>query len=173
LKLSRCFAAILICCWVGTMAAETIPSTEVENLLGQKINIASSLKGKVGVLLLGFSHASGMNVGVWEKRLTRDYGADAHVVIYQMPILESVPSLVRGMMTSGMRKNVAKEKQGNFLLVFHDEAEWKRVCHYQKSDDAFIVVVDKAGEVRWQGLGDAKLSSYGTLHQQIQQLLVQ
>ena len=165
--------AALVCCAAVTLSAETIPSTEAENLLGQKINIAASLKGKVGVLLLGFSHASGMNVGVWEKRLAQDYGANAQVVIYQMPILESVPHLVRGMMSSGMRKDIPKEKQANFLLVYHDEDQWKQVCGYQKSDDAFIVLVDKTGEVRWHGSGDGKLGSYATLHQQIQLLLVQ
>ena len=171
-KLGQSLVA-LACCAAITLAAETIPSTEAENLLGQKINIAGSLKGKVGVLLLGFSHASGTNVGVWEKRLAQDYGADAQVVTYQMPILESVPHLVRGMMSSGMRKDIPKEKQANFLLVYHDEDKWKQVCGYQKSDDAFIVLVDKTGEVRWHGSGDGKLGSYTTLHQQIQLLLVQ
>jgi hypothetical protein len=165
--------AVLVCCAAVTLAAETIPSTEAENLLGEKIKIAASLNGKVGVLLLGFSHASGTNVGVWEKRLAQDYGANAQVVIYQMPILESVPRLVRGMMSSGMRKDIPKDKQANFLLVYHDEAEWKQVCGYQKSDDAFIVLGDKTGEIRWRGSGDGKLGSYATLHQQIQVLLVQ
>jgi ATP10 protein len=163
--------ALLLLCLALPLAAETIPSTEGENLLGQKVQIANSLKGRIGVLLLGFSKPSGNNVGLWQKRLAEDYASDANVLIYQIPLLESVPGFVRGIIISGMRKDVPKSQQANFVVVVHDEDQWKKVSGYQKSDDCFIMVVDKAGEIRWRGAGDPKLTNYATLHQQIQTLL--
>src|SRR3954463_14402491 len=72
-------------CGAMTLSAETLPGTEGENLLGQKVKIAESLKGKVGVLVIGYSRASGEITAAWDKRLNADFASNPGVIVYQVP----------------------------------------------------------------------------------------
>ena len=85
-------ASMLVCCAVA-LSAETLPATEGENLLGQKVKIAESIKGKTGVLVIGYSKSSGDITGAWEKRLSADFGSNSAVTVYQMPMLEAAPEI--------------------------------------------------------------------------------
>jgi hypothetical protein len=165
--------AATLLCGAGALSAETLPGTAGENLLGQKVKIAESLQGKVGVLVVGYSKASGDILSAWERRLSADFAGRPEVVVYQIPILEGAPKFIRGMIVNGMRKGVPAPKQANFIVVVNDEDQWKRICGYQKGDDAYIVIVDKSGEIRQHGAVDAKLSSYSAVQEQIQELISQ
>jgi len=153
------------------LSAEMLPETEGENLLGQKIKIADSLKGKVGVLVIGYSKASGDITSAWEKRLSADFASSSVVTVYQVPILEGAPRFIRGMIVSGMKKGVPAPKQASFVVVVSDEDQWKRICGFQKGDDAYVVIVDRTGEVRQHSAIDAKLSSYSSVQEQIEKLI--
>src|SRR4051794_33164805 len=93
----------MVLCGAMALSAETLPGTEGENLLGQKVKISESLKGKVGVLLIGYSKASGDISAAWGKRLTADFGGNPAVAIFQVPMLQGAPGFVRGMIVSGMK----------------------------------------------------------------------
>lgn len=154
-----------------TLLAETLPATDGENLLGQKVKIADSLKGKIGVLVIGYSKASGDITAAWEKRLSADYANNPTITIYQIPMLEAAPKFIRGMIVSGMKKGVPAAKQSSFIVVVKDEDEWKRSAGYQKGEDAYVVIVDKEGEIRQHSAVDAKLTNYSAVHQQIEKLI--
>ena len=164
------FTAVLLC---GAMAlsAESLPGTEGENLLGQKVKIADSLKGKIGVLVIGYSRSAGDITAAWDKRLSADYASNPAVTIYQIPMLGGAPGFIRGTIVSGMKKGVPAPKQANFIVVVKDEDEWKRVCGYQKGEDAYVVIVDKTGEIRQHSPVDAKLGNYSSVHDQIEKLI--
>jgi hypothetical protein len=162
--------SMLVCCAVA-LSAETLPGTEGENLLGQKEKVADSLQGKIGVLVIGYSKAAGDITGAWEKRLSADFASNSAVTLYQMPMLEAAPKFIRGTIISGMKKGVPAPKQANFIVVVKDEDEWKRVSGYQKGQDAYVVIVDKDGEVRQHSAVDAKLSSYESVHHEIEKLI--
>ena len=168
---ARMMVAALLICGAVVLSAETLPGTDGENLLGQKVKIVDSLKGKIGVLVIGYSKASGDITAAWEKRLSTDYAGNTAVTIYQIPMLEAAPKFIRGMIISGMKKGVPAAKQSSFIVVVNDEDEWKRVSGYQKGEDAYVVVVDKAGQIRQHSAVDAKLSDYSSVHQQIEQLM--
>ena len=163
-------ASMLVCCAVA-LSAETLPGTEGENLLGQKVKVADSLKGKIGVLVIGYSKASGDITGAWEKRLSADFGSNSAVAVYQMPMLEAAPKFIRGTIISGMKKGIPAPKQANFIVVIKDEDEWKRVSVYQKGQDAYVVIVDRDGEVRQHSAVDSKLSSYDSVRHEIEKLI--
>ncbi|HEX3375175.1 MAG TPA: hypothetical protein VHS13_13255, partial [Edaphobacter sp.] len=61
---------------------------------------------------------------------------------------EEVPKLVRGMVKSSIRGSVPAADQGTFVMLFHDEAQWKDLAHYGKADDAYVVVLDAHGMTR-------------------------
>jgi hypothetical protein len=166
-------AGAMVLCGAMALSAETLPGTEGENLLGQKVKIADSLKGKVGVLVIGYSKASGDITAAWGKRLNADYAGNPVVAVYQVPMLQSAPGFIRGTIVNGMKKGVPAPMQANFIVVAKDEEQWKRACGFQKGEDAYVVVVDKSGEIRQHSAIDARLNSYASVHDQIEKIIAQ
>ena len=74
-------------------------------------------------------------------------------MFYQMPVLESVPKFVRGMVLKSIKSGVPEREQPHFLPTFSDEAEWRKIVRYANPDDAYVLVVDREGKVRWQTSG--------------------
>src|SRR5215831_9769419 len=91
--------AIALVCGVvqGDLAAQQFPRLQEENLDGQQVVLPDAASGKVAVLVMGFSRASKTPTEAWAKRITSDFGRTSGFVLYQMPILEAVPKMFRGM----------------------------------------------------------------------------
>jgi hypothetical protein len=138
------FALVLPCCGV---LAQSLPATEGETLNGKPIRLATNLSGKPAIVVIGFSKASSAESGAWTKRLKEDAGL-AGMAVYQVAVLEEVPKLVRGMVKSSIRGSVPVADQGTFVMLFHDEAQWKELAHYRNADDAYVVVLDAHGTLR-------------------------
>lgn len=123
--------------------AQGLPKTEEVNLAGNEVNLESSLKANTGVLILGFSKKSGNQAREWTKALLTEFSAEPSIVILEMPILESMPRLVRGMAVRSMKNASSPVEQEHFVPVFYNEAQWKQVAQFSEPDDAYIVVVDR------------------------------
>jgi hypothetical protein len=132
------------CC--GALA-QTLPATEGETLSGKPITLATNLSGKPAVVVIGFSKASSAESAAWVKRLKGDAGLDG-MAVYQVAVLEEVPRLIRGMVKSSIRGSVPVANQGAFVMLFHDEAQWKQLAHYKNADDAYVIVLDAHGMTR-------------------------
>jgi hypothetical protein len=44
-----------------------------------------------------------------------------------------------------------------------NEAGWRAIAHYAKPDDAYVLLVDGEGAVKWQTEGDATDAAYGEM----------
>ena len=106
-------------------AAQQLPRLQEENLAGQQVVLPDTAAGKAAVLVFGFSRASQNSTGAWMKHLREDFGKNAGVVLYQLPVLEEAPRMMRGMITSGMKNGVPEAERANFVPVMHNEAELK------------------------------------------------
>src|SRR5579871_1863296 len=77
-----------------TLAAQTVdsmPRVEGESLSGQKVVLPEAAKGKVAVLIFGFTRASKAPTSEWGKKLSADFGSRSRFELYQLPVLEGVP----------------------------------------------------------------------------------
>ncbi len=144
-------------CWLGASkgagGAETavlIPDVRGTSFSGQAVNLPTDLKGRVGVLVVGFSQGSRDAVKDWGVRLSADYEGSAAVVFYEMPVLAGVPRLLRGYVTGKIKDSVSERGRPHFVPILQDEAGWRTVTGYSGGDDAYVVVMDGAGVVRWQ-----------------------
>ena len=90
--------------------------------------------------------------------------------MYPIAVLEDMPRFVRGMATGGMRRGTPPEEQDKFVLLFHNEAEWKTFVGYAASDDAYLLLLDGEGEVRWRGHGILQEKDYALLREAAKQL---
>jgi hypothetical protein len=136
-------------------------------LAGTQVTLPDDLRGRVGVLVLGFSKSSGDVSKGWGQRLAANYAESGGVVYYEMPVLESVPKLIRGMVVKSIRSGAPEAEQQHLMPVFSDEAEWKKIARFANADDAYVLVVDGDGRVRWQTSGKVTDAGFAALKEQV------
>ena len=61
-------------------------------------------------------------------------------MVYQLPVLEEAPRMIRGMITSGMKKGMPESERATFVPVMHNETELKKLVAYNELDDAYLIV---------------------------------
>jgi len=54
--------------------------------------------------------------------------------------------MFRGMIRYGMRGSIPKNEQDSFVLLYQDEDVWKKLADFSDPNDAYITLVDSAGQ---------------------------
>jgi hypothetical protein len=147
-----------------------IPEVHATSFSNEAVNLPEGLKGKVGVLVLGFSRDSREADSAWGKRLAADYRESPTVAYYEMPVLAAVPRMIRGMIVKSMKSSVPASEQSRFVVIVENEAAWKTVTHYGRPDDPYVLVVDSQGSVVWQTQGASTNAAYAELKQHVEAL---
>jgi hypothetical protein len=140
-----------------------IPAVRGTTFAGAKVTLPDELQGRVGVLIVGFSQSSRKEMTEWGVRLADDADRPAGLVFYELPVLESVPRVLRGWVTKKIRDAVSAPGQQHFLPVLDHEEEWKRVAGFGAADDAYVLVVDGDGVVRWRVHGGLTEQAYAEI----------
>jgi hypothetical protein len=148
-----------------------IPAAHGTTLSGTAVVLPDALKGKVGVLVVGFSHASQGQVMNWGRLITADYGRSPGLDYYEIPMLGGAPKMLRGMIIKSMGKSVPADQRPHFMPLVEDDKPWRTVAKYWKPDDAYLLLVDGDGVVRWQIEGDATDAAYARLKEQLDGML--
>ncbi|MGB7846487.1 MAG: hypothetical protein WBL63_12795 [Candidatus Acidiferrum sp.] len=143
--------------------AQTIPPIQAKALDGSEVILPKPGSQQLLILVVGFSHKSGEACRAWGKRLAVDYASDPHTVVYQLAELQGAPSMVRGFIVRGMRKDVPPAQQSRFVPLFDHEADWKKTVNFSAPDDAYLVVADPEGHALWQTHGLVNDSAYTDL----------
>jgi hypothetical protein len=136
--------------------AQTMPVTEGETLSGKKVKPADLASGHDAVLVAGFSHEAGMRCGAWMKALKSD-PALKDVTVLDLAMLEKAPSMLRGMIKSGMRKNVSSMDQDRIVVMTQDQQSWEKYFSVDNTNDPYVLVLNAKGDVVWHGHGTADL----------------
>ena len=148
-----------------------IPVAHGTTLAGTAVVLPDALKGKVGVLVVGFSHASQGQVSNWGRLITADYGQNQGLEYFEMPMLAGAPKFVRGMIVKSMGKAVPAAERPHFIPLTEDDKPWRAVAHYDKPDDAYLLLVDGEGAVLWQMQGEATDLAYANLKKKLDGML--
>jgi hypothetical protein len=164
--LSAVLGAGIFC--AGARAQTTVPKSQGTTLAGTPVTLPDALNGKFGVLVVGFSHASQGQVAAWGRRLAADYGNSQDVTYFEIAMLAGAPKMVRGMIVKSMGKSVPQEERPHFLPMMEGEPDWRAVAHYNKPDDASVLIVDETGTVRWQTEGKATDAAYADLKKNLE-----
>jgi len=158
--------------FASTLAQVSIPNVQGTALSGTIVVLRDALKGKVGVLVLGFSHASQGQVSAWGRRLNADYGQSRDVMYFEIPMLAGAPKMLRGMIVKSMGKAVPQSERSHFLPMIEGEPAWRAVAHYDKPDDAYVLIVDGTGTVHWQTEGDGTDVAYADFKKNLAAVMV-
>ena len=151
--MNRYLGLTLMLLVVASLSAQVIPHTEADTLAGKKIVLPEATAGHPAVFIVGFSHAGGESCGRWDKQLRENLGADSKVRIYNVAELQDAPKMVRGLIRHGMRGSVPKDEQDSFVLLYQDEDVWKKLADFSDPNDAYILFVDAADNIRWRTHG--------------------
>ena len=133
--------------------SEQMPHITGESLSGKEISLPPTSPGYSTVICIGFSHASHSQVDEWEQRATEALSQRGGVTIYSIAVLEDAPRVVRGMAVHAMRNGVALARRDRFIVVYHGESELKRVTGFNRPEDAYVLLLDGSGKIRWTSHG--------------------
>lgn len=144
-----------------------IPATHGTSLTGTAVELPRALKGKVGVLVVGFSHASQGEVASWGRLLDANYAKSNDVVYFELPMLAAAPKILRGMIVKKMGSAVPAAEKQHFVPLMEGEPAWRAAAHYDKPDDAYVLLVDDEGLVLWQIQGEASDPAWTALKKRL------
>ncbi len=169
LRLCLCLAVVS----AAAQSVQQLPKIEGESFAGRRVVFPDVTGGKIAVLVLGFTKASKAPTSEWARKLSADFGSRPGFELYQLPVLEDVPRLFRGMVISGIKKGIPENARDHFVPILQGEAELKKAVNYQEADDAYLILLDRTGKLVHQIHGPFTDASYSTLRTEIQSLLDQ
>jgi len=70
-----------------------------------------------------------------------------------------------------MRKSVPATRRDRFVPMLEDEAELKRLVRYKEPDDAYLVLLDRSGQIVAQRPGSFSATGYRQFEREILALL--
>jgi hypothetical protein len=70
-----------------------------------------------------------------------------------MAVLEHVPRLMRGMVSHSIKGSIPQNEHDRFLLVYHGEKALKQAAGFEQPDDAYVLVIEGIGKIRWRSHG--------------------
>lgn len=161
------YLSVATACGADASRTARIPALQGTTFAGTRVELPQALAGKVGVLVLGFTRESQDNARTWGKLLAGRYPEDSGVAYYELPVVASVPTLLRGWVVGRIRQSVAEPARAHFLPVLDHAAQWKRIACGESNDTACVLVVDGSGTVRWRYQGAADASAFAELQRQV------
>jgi hypothetical protein len=133
---------------------QTIPTTHGTSLSGKDIVLPQDIRANYTILILGFSQKSSEPSRDWVKQIVPAFAEDRNVAWYQMPVLASVPRMVRGIIVRAIKREVPDTIQPNFVPIYENEDQWKQAAGYREPDDAYVLVAH-GSTVVWKTHGAA------------------
>ena len=146
---------------------DRIPPVHGTTFADVKVDLPQALQGKVGIFVIGFSQDSRDAVTTWGKKLATDFYDSPNVAYYEMPVLASVPRLLRGFVQGRIKASVSDRGKPHFLPITENEPAWRNLVHYSDPNLPYILVVDEQGTVRWQTQGPLTDATYIALRHRI------
>ena len=82
-----------------------------------------------------------------------------------------MPRLIRGMVISGIKKGVKEGVRDHFVPILQGEAALKNLVGYKEPDDAYLVVLNPAGQIVRQVHGAYGEAEYRLFREELRMLL--
>jgi hypothetical protein len=150
---------------------QPLPDLKGEFLTGQPAVLPGDASGRVALLALGFSYESRFAVEAWVARFRQDFGGQAQVTFYEIPMIGGMARLGKWFIDSGMRKGTPPQDYKHVITVYGGTDTWKRRLGFRSPKAAYLVLLDRHGTVCWQHSGPFDEPAYAALSRQVAALL--
>jgi hypothetical protein len=146
---------------------DRLPDVAGETLNGHEVTLPASAAGTPALLLMGFTYDARTPVEQWSAWCRKTLGAG--VACYEMPMLGGMAKLASPFIKSGMRKSTPEALRDHVITVTSKTGDWKdRVGHTDATDDdAFLILIDRGGIVRWVAHGDVSPERTAALQREL------
>ena len=162
----------------GSQAAESLlapgamlPPFTGEDLAGRDVTLPDAARGKIALVAFGFSYGSRAPVEAWTAHARTTWGTDTRFTWYQVPMIGGFGRLAKPFITGGMRKETPPQFHGNAITVFGGVGPWKARLGVKDDGLAYLVLIDRAGIVRWLHAGPFDPARAAELDDQVRALL--
>jgi hypothetical protein len=136
-------------------------------LTGQQAVLPEVARGKVTLLALGFTYDSRFAVEAWSNRFRREFGRNPQVGLYEIPMIGGLARLGKWFIDRGMRSGTTRELHENVITVYGGVDPWKEFVGYKRANDAYLILLDAGGVVRWIYQGAFNEAAFAGLHAEV------
>lgn len=140
-----------------------LPPVQATTLAGTALTLP--VPGKITLLAIGFSRASGAAAGVAWKQVQPFCAAHPQVNCYQVAVLQDAPGWIRSMIVRSLRNARTEAERAQFATVVEKEAAWKQALQDTDARDGYAVLTGSDGRILWMQSGQES-----TLHVDLQAL---
>lgn len=157
-------ALVIACAMLCATALPTqvMPRLGAETLAGQRIVLPHELAA-VSVLVAGYTKESRKQTEPWVRRLREEARIAGKATVYEVAILDGVPSFIRGMILRQMRSGVSAARQKEYLVVTENVETWRSLLGPTGDDDACILLMRTNGVVLWRTHGPVNDGAFEAL----------
>jgi hypothetical protein len=103
---------------------------------------------------------------MWNDHLAIEAG-DKTRPSFTVMMLESVPRILRGMVSASIRKQMAPAMYERCIVVFRDEAIWKQRLAASDDRRAYVLLIDSQAQICWMNSGPFSDSALGQLREAV------
>jgi len=130
---------------------DPFPELKGQTLTGRTAVLPQASSGQVALVAIGFTYKSRFPVEAWATWYRTTIDPRTGVTFFEVPMMGSLATLGRWFIDRGMRKGTPPELHDHVITVYGGTGDWKQRLSYSLAheDDAYLVVVDREGVVRW------------------------
>ena len=165
------FAALLLFSTFHDSAAQTgvFPALNGETLNGKKVSLPGESQVPI-LIVIGFSRASQQQTLEWGKCMRELKAQQLEFNYRPVAELESVPRPFRGFVAKNIRSAVPSELHDNFVVLFEGEKTLKQLAHFDRSEEAYVILLDVKARILWQDHGPCNDGRVSALHENIKSI---
>jgi hypothetical protein len=129
---------------------DPLPELKGQTLTGRTAVLPQS-SGKVTLVAMGFTYKSRFPVEAWAEWYRVTIGSRTDATFFEVPMISGAATLGRWFINRGMRNGTPTELHDQVITVYSGTGDWKQRLSYssEHKDDAYLIVVDRKGVVRW------------------------
>jgi len=130
---------------------DRLPVLKGQFLSGRDAELPRVSSGKVALVAMGFTYKSRFPVEAWGSWYRATIGSRTDVTFFEVPMIGGLSTLGRWFIDRGMRSGTPAELHEQVITVYGGTGDWKRRLSYspEHEDDAYLIVLDRDGIVRW------------------------
>jgi hypothetical protein len=130
---------------------ERMPELKGQTLTGRTAVLPQASAGKVTVVAMGFTYKSRFPVEAWADWYRTTIDPTTAVTFFEVPMIGGMATLGRWFINRGMRGGTPVELHDHVITIYGGTGDWKQRLSYSTSheDDAYLIVLDRQGAVRW------------------------
>ena len=128
-----------------------LPVLKGQFLTGRDAVLPQASSGRIAVVAIGFTYKSRFPVEAWAQWFQTTIDPKTDVALFEVPMIGGLGTLGRWFIDRGMRKGTPVELHDHVITVYGGTGDWKHRLSFSPAheDDAYLVVVDGEGVVRW------------------------